>query len=310
MWVAETMLQQTRIAVVVPAYERFLSHFPTLGSLAAASEDDVLSLWSGLGYYSRARNLRRAAIQLVNEKVREFPRDMAGARALPGVGAYTAAAVLSIAYGEAHAAIDGNVIRVLSRLARLLRPDPRGQPHADLAAELLDRRHAGDWNQALMELGETICTPKVPLCGQCPVADCCMALRHGDVNLYPPPKPRRERDRLTVAFRVVGDREGRVVLERGAFPYLRHLWLPILTPRLSEDAGATFRHAILHRDFTVRVASETVSPQRLRRLAGARRGGERSIFSATELSGIGRSSLLTKALRLSASHPKEGKSRA
>jgi A/G-specific adenine glycosylase len=135
-WVAEVMLQQTRIEVVIPAYRRFLLAFPTLAKLAAASEDEVLSLWSGLGYYSRARALHRAARLLVDSGACRFPRDYEAARKLPGVGPYTAAAVLSIAHGLPHAAVDGNVVRVLSRLACLLRPDSKGEPHAALA----DRR--------------------------------------------------------------------------------------------------------------------------------------------------------------------------
>ena len=190
-WVAEVMLQQTRIAVVEPAYERFLAAFPTIGALAAAEEENVLALWSGLGYYSRARSLHRAARALEERGDDQFPQTWEEARALPGVGDYTAAAVLSIAYDLPHAAVDGNVIRVLSRLDRLARPDSRGEPHRSTADALLARRRPGDWNQAVMELGETVCIPRAPLCPTCPLRRTCDAFAAGVVEQHPPPKPRR-----------------------------------------------------------------------------------------------------------------------
>lgn len=314
-WIAETMLQQTRIAAVVPLYDRFLARFPTLESLARASEDEVLSQWSGLGYYSRARNLRRAAQQLI-ERTAPFPRTYDEIRELPGIGAYTAAAVLSIAFEVPVAAVDGNVVRVLSRMFRLPRPDSRNEPYQSLASALLSRRRPGDWNQALMELGETACIPKRPNCARCPVARWCEAKKSGETDRFPPPKQRRARESLECAMTVVYDAHGRVLLERGAFPFLRHMWLPLFEHEIESSAqreltrgestrqrrlAGTVRHAILHRDLTVHVWRTDVDDRRFSALA---REGERKAFEPHELTSIGRSGLLTKALAAASSIPK------
>lgn len=304
------MLQQTRIAVVERAYASFLAAFPDLTTLAAASEDQVLSLWSGLGYYSRARALHRAAQQIRAAGGSTFPSDPTTARALPGVGDYTAAAVLSIAYDVPLAAVDGNVVRVLSRLERLARPDGRGEPHRALADRLLCRTRPGDWNQALMELGETVCKPVAPDCAACPVTRWCRARRDDVVHLHPPPKPRRAPERLTVRMTLLRDRGGRLLLERGAFPYLRHLWLP--PARVEERASeyvarrrnvavqpSSFKHTILHRELEVHVESRVLGAADLRRHASeAADGTERRLFASDDLASIGRSALLTKALAL------------
>jgi A/G-specific adenine glycosylase len=307
-WVAEVMLQQTRIAVVEPAYRRFLRALPTLSRLAAAAEDEVLSLWSGLGYYSRARALHRAARQLRATGRRAFPADMEEARRLPGVGAYTAAAVLSIAYDQPWAAVDGNVVRVLSRLRRLAAPDAKGEPQRSLADELLDRARPGDWNQALMELGETVCLPQAPRCPRCPLQRHCAAHRHGDIALYPEAKKRRAAENVDLDLLVLRDRAGRVLLERGRFPHLPHLWLPLFhagdndAEFANADCAGELRHAILHRNFRVRVFTRTAGAVALQRavLTGT---AERRIFTADQIGAIGRSSLLTKALRHGSSCP-------
>ena len=174
------MLQQTRVAAVIPYYERFLARFPRVEDLAAASEIEVLAMWSGLGYYSRARNLQKAARQIV--AAGGFPRDYESIRELAGVGDYTAAAVGSIAFGLPHAAIDGNVRRVVMRLT--------GDGKADVGAvatQLLDVRHPGRWNQAVMELGATVCLPREPLCGACPLAAECEA-KLRDIQRDLPPR--------------------------------------------------------------------------------------------------------------------------
>ncbi len=301
-WVAEVMLQQTRISVVEPAYRRFLRVFPTMQTLASADEDAVLSQWSGLGYYTRARSLHRAARQLDAEN-QSFPRDYAAARRLPGVGAYTAAAVLSIAYDEPHAAIDGNTVRVLSRLYRLGLPNGRGEPHTALADTLLDRTRAGDWNQAIMELGERICTPVSPRCRVCPVALYCSAQRAGVVDRHPPPKPRRTVEKVEATMLVVRNRRGDVVLERGAFPYLPRMWLPLLdrdSDARASDAVSEIRHAITHRAFRIRIVSRRAGAAEFR--ANLRRSSppvERRAFSESDLEAVGRSSLLEKALAVS-----------
>ena len=171
------MLQQTRVAAVVPYYERFLKRFPDVESLASASEQDLLTEWAGLGYYTRARNLQKAARQMLADG--GFPRDYKSILALPGVGEYTAAAVGSISFGLKHAAVDGNVVRVLSRIAA----EPGDV--RDLAITLLDPKHPGDFNQAMMELGATICLPVQPKCLLCPIADQCEARRQGRQGEFP-----------------------------------------------------------------------------------------------------------------------------
>src|SRR5438552_5651049 len=161
-WLSEIMLQQTRVAAVIPYYERFVQHFPDVHALAAAPEDEVLRLWSGLGYYSRARNLQKAAQQIMTKGGGQFPARLEDALALPGIGNYTAAAILSIAFGNKLAVLDGNVARVLARLAAIrgdVRESQRWQTLQDNANFFLDPDSPGDWNQAMMELGATLCTP-------------------------------------------------------------------------------------------------------------------------------------------------------
>jgi A/G-specific adenine glycosylase len=200
-WVSEIMLQQTRVAAVVPYYETFLTEFPDARTLAQADEELVLRLWSGLGYYSRARNLRKAA----QEMGAEFPRDYESIRALPGVGDYTAAAIASIAFGLPHAAVDGNVRRVIARLS--------GDGKANftkLAGELLDRGDPGTWNQAVMDLGALVCLPRDPLCEACPVAKFCAARGLGTQHELPVRKAKPETVRLSRTLIVV--RRGRRIL--------------------------------------------------------------------------------------------------
>jgi A/G-specific adenine glycosylase len=165
-WVSEIMLQQTRVAAVIEHYKKFLHRFPTIEKLAAAREGSVLAAWSGLGYYRRARMLHAAAKQIVNEYAGTFPANAKDLRVLPGIGRYTSAAIASIAYGEAVAVVDGNVERVLSRLqGKRLKEEASWQT----AEGLLDRERPGDFNQAMMELGATICLPRQPMCLMCPV---------------------------------------------------------------------------------------------------------------------------------------------
>lgn len=193
-WVSEVMLQQTQVDTVVPYYRRFLRAFPTLPRLADAPLERVLELWSGLGYYRRARHLHLAARKVVNELGGRFPSDYAAARTLPGVGDYTARAILSIAYQQPYSLIDGNVARVVARLG-----GRRGNLHqrafrravsSELDA-LLAPRSPGDFNQALMELGQTVCLPRAPRCASCPLRRWCRAHAEGEPERYPEPRPRR-----------------------------------------------------------------------------------------------------------------------
>ncbi len=169
------MLQQTRVAAVIPYYERFLERFPTAASLAMAPESDLLTMWAGLGYYSRARNLQKAAQQITASGT--FPKNYDSILDLPGVGTYTAAAIASISFGLPHAVVDGNVKRVLARWTNDAHLD--AQPLAD---RLLDPQNPARWNQALMELGATICVPRTPHCSECPVKTNCAAYRAGTQN--------------------------------------------------------------------------------------------------------------------------------
>lgn len=185
-WISEIMLQQTRVAAAIPYYERFLARFPNFAALAQAAEDDVLAHWAGLGYYYRARNLQKAARVMCDSGA--FASTYAAIRALPGVGDYTAAAIASIAFGLPHAVVDGNVARVLSRVYddSTNIASGAGRKHfARIANDLLERTQPGEFNQAMMELGATICLPKDPQCLLCPVARVCSARAQGDQNQLP-----------------------------------------------------------------------------------------------------------------------------
>jgi A/G-specific adenine glycosylase len=188
-WVSEIMLQQTRVTAVLDYYARFLALFPTVTALAQAKEPEVLAAWSGLGYYRRARMMHQAAKVVVQEHHSIFPHTAEALRKLPGIGNYTSAAIASIAFGEPVAVVDGNVERVLLRIS------PEGEPpHAtwfrDRAANLLDTNRPGDFNQAMMELGATVCLPQRPLCLHCPVQPFCKT--RGE-HQTPPPKKMRNR---------------------------------------------------------------------------------------------------------------------
>ncbi|MCC6407408.1 MAG: A/G-specific adenine glycosylase, partial [Planctomycetes bacterium] len=193
-WISEAMLQQTRVETVIDYWQRFLARFPDAAALADAREEDVLGAWSGLGYYRRARNLHAAARAIRERHDGVFPRDPALVRELPGVGRYTAGAVLSIAFDAPEPLVDGNVARVFARLFELEAPLGSKELERELwslAERLVPARGAGDWNQALMELGATVCTPKKPRCDACPLARRCRALAAGVVEALPRPKARR-----------------------------------------------------------------------------------------------------------------------
>jgi len=212
-WVAEIMLQQTRVTTVLPYYQRFMARFPTVGALASASEEEVLYSWAGLGYYRRARLLHRAAEMAQRQG---FPKDLQGLRGLPGVGAYTAAAIASIAYGQDVAAVDGNLRRVVARLLALPGDPARGEGArtvAEALASMLPSGRAGEFNQALMDLGATICSPRRPSCGSCPLQGHCAAKEQGLQQVL----PLRSAKRAPRPVRVVTllcPRRGRLLLVR------------------------------------------------------------------------------------------------
>ena len=201
-WVSEFMLQQTTVAAVVPYYERFVARWPTVQALAAARLDDVLGVWQGLGYYARARNLHATARIITTDRGGRFPDTVEGLRELPGIGAYTAAAIGAIAFSRAAVAIDGNVRRVLARMFALDGPALATEPRlVRIAARFAAADRPGDFVQALMELGATLCAPRTPDCAACPWQRSCRARRLGRPESYPAPKRRTPRPtRHGVAF--------------------------------------------------------------------------------------------------------------
>ncbi len=239
-WISEVMLQQTTVATVTPRWKRFLRAFPTLERLARASEDEVLAEWSGLGYYSRARNLLAAARAIGH--LTRFPRMAASLEQLPGFGRYTAAAVASIAFGERVAAVDTNVERVLSRFLGLA--DPRGREGRrrvrEAARVLVPPSGAGDHNQAMMELGATICRPVLPACGKCPLARACAGRKAKDPTLFDAPKERR-RPRRVVLAAGLARRRGRLVLVLDREMVRGHLTLPYTVVARGDELDATLR---------------------------------------------------------------------
>ena len=250
-WISEIMLQQTRVAAVIPYYERFLARFPTPQILAEAPEEEVLAFWSGLGYYSRARNLQKAARQIAGT----FPSTYQTIRELAGVGDYTAAAVASIAFGLPHAVVDGNVRRVAMRLTNDAQADTQG-----VANELLDRANPSRSNQALMELGATICTPRDPACATCPVASLCLARKAGTVSELPPSKMKQapvKKDRRLLIIR----RNGLILLTSS--PRLGGFWelpetprVPAASVKIQETVGS-FRHSITSSQYCFEVVLAT-----------------------------------------------------
>jgi A/G-specific adenine glycosylase len=187
-WVSEVMLQQTQVNTVLPYYRKFLNHFPDVKSLAKADLQSVLKIWEGMGYYARARNLHRAAQMIVTEFSAKIPAKWEDIKKLPGVGDYIAAAVLSIAFNQPYAVIDGNVKRVLARLFLIDAPVNKSsvlKAYNDAATELLDNKNPGVFNQAIMELGAMVCKPNKPECAHCPLQTECLAYRSGMVEKFP-----------------------------------------------------------------------------------------------------------------------------
>src|SRR5688572_16157753 len=249
-WVSEVMLQQTQVATVIGYYERWLRRFPDVAALAAADTEDVLRAWEGLGYYSRARNLQRAAQRIVLEHGGQLPRSVAALLALPGIGRYSAGAIASIAFAADEPAIDGNIVRVFTRLFGL-RGDPKRAPLAaglwQLASALLPAGRAGDFNQALMELGATLCTPRNPRCNACPVRSQCVALAEDRVLEYPEAAPRPVVTQEKRAAAVVW-RQGRVLCVRAPSSAARWagMWqFPDVHVESDMDAGRALEARVL-----------------------------------------------------------------
>jgi A/G-specific adenine glycosylase len=214
-WLSEIMLQQTTVATVGAYFDRFVARFPSIAALAGASLDDVLHAWQGLGYYARARNLHACARAVTTDHGGAFPEDLAGLRALPGIGAYTAPAIAAIAFDRKAAAVDGNVERVVARLFALEAPLPGAKPELRRLAEtLVPDRRAGDFAQAMMDLGATVCTPRTPKCILCPVQAFCRGRALGIAETLPRRRARTARPtRRGIAFWAVRP-DGSVLLRR------------------------------------------------------------------------------------------------
>ena len=295
--VSEIMLQQTRVEAALPYYDRFLQRFPDARSFASASEPEVLAIWSGLGYYARARYLQRAA-RLIETS---FPSDFGFIRALPGVGPYTAAAVASIGFGLPHAAVDGNVLRVLARVTGDegdIADSATRQRIAGLAEELLDRARPGEFNQAMMELGATICMPRNPRCLVCPVALHCEARKQGRQNELPVKRPKGAPTAIECAVIIIRRRDRVLLKQRPAdSARMAGFWelpapedapgVPVL-----REAGE-FQHTIVNTRYRVRVL--VAAPVRIVHLASAAAGAQ--WVPQDELEHIPLTTITRKALR-------------
>ncbi len=321
-WISETMLQQTRVETVIPYYERFLARFPDARSLAEAPADDVMSLWAGLGYYSRARNLQAAARQVCDEHGGRLPEDVDALQSLKGVGRYTAGAVASIAFDRPAPILDGNVIRVLARLLDLREDVAGAEVKRTLWAEaeaLAEGPSPGDLNQALMELGALVCVPRAPRCLACPVMDRCAARREGSAESLPvkakKPKPKRARAVCALVERA-GQQRRFLAVRRPPSGLLGGLWeLPgdevglresgpeVLARALRDRVGLSVtdveevgpvRHVFTHRSLRLDVYRARTGPGRV-----AREGYDAHRWvSRTALDGLPISAVARKALDL------------
>lgn len=316
------MLQQTRVETVIPYYERFLERFPTVDALATADEDDVLREWAGLGYYARARNLKRAAELVARDHGGALPRDADALRALPGVGRYTVGALRSIAFRERAAIVDGNVKRVLARL--LAEPELPEAANWELADALVPSAHPDQFNQALMELGATVCTPRNPQCPQCPISAACQAYEAGTPEEFPAPRKRtkvREVQATAAVVERMRPRHTLLVVRRPRRGLLGGLWeLPAiesgdaraLADAIAERTGiqlraadeaepiGVVRHLFSHRALTLNLIRLRPSGGRLRRDSDTRFCGP------AELAELPLSALMRKTLTLAGFEPGGG----
>jgi len=307
-WVSEIMLQQTRVETVIPYYERFVARFPTPHALAEADEDTVLSHWSGLGYYRRARLLHAGVREVVARYGGKVPEDPDARRALPGVGPYTAGAIGSIAFDKPEPIVDGNITRVLARILRIDTPIGATATTKRLweeATRLVPRKRPGDFNQALMELGATLCAPRRPRCEQCPLSAECAAHAHGEVDVLPVSRPKKAPTVMKLSAVVVTTGRGaarKVWLVKGGTKLFGGLWGVPMSEGQPRDA---LRDAGVHarlRSEPVGSVEHVLSHRRLQvelyRASGGR-GDEtetRRLFTTEELEQVGVSRLTRKLL--------------
>ncbi|MDY7228935.1 A/G-specific adenine glycosylase [Hyalangium rubrum] len=315
-WLSEVMLQQTQVSTVIPYWERFLARFPTVEALAQAPLEEVLTGWKGLGYYSRARNLHRAAQEVVARFGGRLPSTAEELLTLPGFGRYTAGAVASIAFGEQAPLVDGNVARVLSRLFEVEGlPGDRAREARlwELARALVQGERPGDFNQALMEHGATVCRPESPLCLLCPVRTACGAFKRGRVDELPPAKVRAPPKRLTLVLAVWPHEDALLFARRAEKGLFGGLWeLP--AAEVEPEAEHTVAAESLSKALGVQVAPEaelgTVRRQlthraltlRLLRVSGPRRPSRAPAFhelrwcTPDQAAGLGMSTAMLRAL--------------
>jgi A/G-specific adenine glycosylase len=292
-WISEVMLQQTTVSVVMPYFEKFILEFPTVQALASAPEAKILSLWSGLGYYSRAKNLHKAAKAIAQRG--SFPGTAAELRELPGIGAYTSAAVASIAFNEEIACIDGNVSRVISRIHDLnvdIASKEGASKIAAAAAELIHRQPPAEHNQAMMELGATICTPKNPACLLCPLMNSCKSLKAGTIALRPVKKKKRKQEPWVWTMFLI-EKKGRIALVKNGngTPWLKNTWvLPGRARRWTKSLmpKSDCRHSITHHKIFVQLKKAKALPGEL---------GEVKWVHPSKISELGVSSVVQKILR-------------
>ena len=264
-WLSEIMLQQTQVTTVIPYFQRFVDALPDLPALATAPPDTVLALWSGLGYYSRARNLHAAAKLCMERHGGELPRDFDALHALPGIGRSTAAAILAQAWGEPFAILDGNVKRVLARLHGI-----EGWPglpavekrlwaiaEASLPSTPATRARMADYTQAQMDLGATLCTRSRPRCGECPLAEACVAYREGRTAALPSPRPKKAIPQRETHMVWLRDAEGRTLLQRRP---ATGVWASLWSLPEAADAGEAVRIAGLHTDIAEAALSRGLPP--------------------------------------------------
>ena len=292
-WVSEIMLQQTRVAAVVERYQAFMKRFPTVFALAVAPEQEVLALWSGLGYYRRARMLHKAARVVASTAAGLMPKTAAELRSLPGIGAYTAAAIASIAYNEPVAVVDGNVERVLCRLAGWNANGGHARKVEALAARLLDQTRPGDFNQAMMELGATVCLPRNPHCPGCPIAEHCKT--RGVHQTAPRARAVVREVGHALCLKQSGNGahrdDPRVLLQQRppSVTVMPGMWeLPALSETPLKQVRLTVRHAIMNVNYVVRICDVREDELGLTVPAGERRWVPLHDAGAMALTGLAR----------------------